>query len=127
MLWLYGIPSSERHMEAMLKARDLPQSVMSELPEHGYMYFEGDRPVAAGFLRRCEKGLAMLDNYISSPGEASELRDKAFDLITATLIEDAKRFEITTLLAFSLDRNVIIRAMKHGFVATPHIMTMMKV
>ncbi len=127
MLWRYGIPSSEKHMEAMLLARDLPKSAMLELPEHGYIYFDETRPVAAGFLRRCEKGLAMLDNYISSPSEAPELRDKAFDLITKTLIEDAKKLDITTLLAFSVEQNVLIRAMKHGFEATPHIMAMMKV
>lgn len=115
-------------LRSLLRSRDMPEDAhMVTLPEYGYIAFEQQFPIAAGFIRRCERGVAMLDSYITCAKEPPEKRDEALDLITKALVKDAKALEIITLLAFSLDQNIIIRAMKHGFVATPHVMTMLKV
>ena len=120
----YNPKLDSKHMEAMLFEHDLPKSAIEELPKYGLIFFVENRPIAIGFLRHCEGTLAMLDNYISSKNEPPELRDKAFDIITKSLIRAAKKQGITTILAYSVEQNIISRAIKHGFVATPHVMTM---
>ena len=116
----------QEYLEKMLMERDLPKSALEELPEIGYIFFDEGRAIAAGFLRKCEGNIGILDSYISSPGEPPELRNKALDIITKRLIDAANKVGISKLLAFSTDQNTIYRSVQHGFEAIPHVVTIRK-
>ncbi len=123
---LYHSDMDEKHLRSMLKNRDLEETLIKTLPKVGFVVFQDDRPIAAGFVRDCEKGIGMLDSYITSPDEDAELRNKALDWITERLIAQSERMGMTRLLAFSDTQNIIIRALNHGFVAIPHVMAIRK-
>lgn len=116
----------QKHLEAMLRERDLPKSALNELPELGYIFFDGNRPIAAGFLRKCEGEMGIIDSFITSPGEPPELRNKALDILTKRLVHTANKLGISKLLAFSLDQNTIMRGLRHGFEATTHVIIIKK-
>lgn len=125
-LVVYRPDTDEEHLRAMLKNRAMSDELVDTLPKTGFLVFESGRPIAAGFIRDCEKGIGMLDSYISSPDEDAELRNAALDMITERLIEQSELMGMTSLLAFSDTQNIIIRALQHGFVAIPHVMAIRK-
>ncbi len=116
----------EKHLRTMLKNRAMAEELIDTLPQHGFIVFSDKRPIAAGFVRCCERTIGMLDSYISSPDEPAELRNAALDMITARLIRHSENIGIITLLAFSDTQNIIIRALQHGFTAIPHVMAIRK-
>lgn len=106
-----------RHITKWLKYRQMyKSSLISELPEIGYIAYEDELPLAAGFLRRCEGGFGMIDSLITDPTAPSELRNEALDKITICILQYAKTNNINNIVAFSRDDNTLKRSLKHGFV-----------
>lgn len=96
--------------------RDMDPTLVNDLPHLGYIV-EG---IAAGFLRQCEGPYGLIDGYITNPTKTSEERNEALDIITESLINDAKAKGINHLLAFTRDNGILERAKKHGFAHLPH-------
>lgn len=111
-----------KHME-MLRYLFLQHKMNSELaydaPKTGYIVLdEGNYPVAAGFLRKCEGNYSLIDGFITDPRQPPEKRDAALDLLTKRLIKAARGRK---LMAFTTADCIITRAKKHGFAEMPHV------
>lgn len=104
----------------VLKKRDMRLSHMEDLPEVGYVVYEEDLFIAAGFLRKCEGGYGLIDSYITDPKMPPKLRDQALDLITKKLVYVSKKLNMRHIVGFSLDANTISRSQRHGFALTEH-------
>ncbi len=100
----------------------MPKDYVQELPEAGYVVIDPTTraPIAAGFIRRCEGGYALLDGYITDPTAPGEAGDAALDLLTAHVAKAAAEMGFKLLLAFCKDENTIMRAQRHGFNVLPH-------
>lgn len=107
-----------------LKSRDMDVRLSCDLPKHGLIALENDEVVAMGFIRRVEGDYAILDSYITNACMASELRDRALDVITRKLIKMAEANNIKKLIAFSQEPNIITRSMKHGMSKMPYEFTL---
>jgi len=106
----------------LLTARDVEvEDSLRCLPETGFAVFDQQFMVAAGFLRRVEGGLGLIDSYVSDPGFDGKMRHEALNLITTALIEEAKKLELRGIVAFSRDQNTICRSLDHGFQAQGHV------
>lgn len=90
---------------------------MKTLPKIGYIsLLNGQQPLAAGFLRRLEGGYAQIDTLVSNPYFGSLLRHEGIKLVVDTLLEEAKRLDLTGIVAFTNDQGVLKRAENLGFV-----------
>lgn len=98
----------------------MPIHSLETLPAEGFIALDGDLPIAAGFLRKCEGGYCMIDSLISNPEQLSEIRHKALDAISEACIELAKAYNFKHIIAFTLDKNVVLRSERHGFRVLPH-------
>lgn len=105
---------------AILKKRELKLSLADELPRIGYVVYEEDMFIAAGFLRQCEGGYGMFDSYVTNPAMPPGVRNEALEMITKRLIKAATKAEVKHVISFSLDLNTIQRAERHGFAQTEH-------
>lgn len=75
--------------------------------------------VAAGFIGRIEKiNVAIMDGLVTNPLASSEARDKALDLIVTKLIEAVQQTGVKSIMAFSEQDAIHVRARKHGFIET---------
>lgn len=75
--------------------------------------------VAAGFIGRIEKiNVAVMDGLVTNPLASSAARDKALDLIVTKLIEAVQLEGVKSIMAFSEQDAIHVRARKHGFVET---------
>ena len=106
-------------MRIMKKREKDPKEVYS-LPQIGFLVFEEDKFIGAGFLRKCEGNYGMFDSYVTDPSVPPKLRDQALEMITKNLLCTAKEVGIKYLIAFSVDDNTITRSQRHGFALTPH-------
>ncbi len=118
----FNFEAHEQIFRDLLKGRNMDvDELIQDVPIHGYIVFDDENnAVAAGFLRFIEGPYGLLDSYISRPGASSRDRNEAFDLITESLIQLSKRFSIRKLLAFSLERSLMDRAVSHGFQRVPY-------
>lgn len=110
-------------MYVLLKSRDMhnPNQHIENLPSYGLMVYSNDVPVAAGFLKMIEGGnSAILDSLITNGDLPAEQRDLALDLLVENILIDAKRLGIKHLLAFSSDKNTLVRATRFGFAQLEH-------
>lgn len=108
------------HIKFLLLARDMQSDSLDTLPAEGFVAFNEGTPVAAGFLRKCEGGYCLIDSLISNPNEPSAIRNKALDSISMACVELAKAHKFKHIIAFTVDKNVILRSEKHGFRLLPH-------
>lgn len=104
----------------LLHARGAYIPSLREFPEHGYIAYQNDEPVAAAFLRRVEGGFGQIDGLVSSPEFSSEDRHLAIEAVVSAVIEEAKKLEIRQLISFSVDESTLMRSRKHGFKRMPH-------
>ncbi len=114
-----------KHINDFFVKRETKAIELGVLPQHGLIAFEAGIPIAAGFLRCVEGQMAMLDSYITDPLADAALRDIALGRLTAKLIKLAKANNINKLMAFSVDKNTLLRACNHGFSVFPHVFTML--
>lgn len=103
-----------------LSQRGLSCALADELPELGYIAFERDEPIAAGFIRKVEPHFAQLDGLITNPMALSADRHAAIDLVVSEIIKKSKELKIRQLLAVSVDEGTLERSKKHGFQKLPH-------
>lgn len=108
--------SPEKHsidLELLFKFRELTPAMPAKF---GFGVYDLDnRPIAFGFLRMCEGDYALFDGIITNPHMNGEIRDKALDLLTKTLLMNAKSLNIKCIIGWSIDINTLKRAEKHGF------------
>lgn len=88
---------------------------MKSLPKTGYIAFYGNQPIAAGFLRRVEGGIAQIDTLTSNPYFGSQIRHEGIRVVVDSLIEDAKDLKLQGIIAFTKDEGVLNRAKSIGF------------
>lgn len=97
---------------------------MSRLPKFGITLGlpMTTTPVAAGFLRMIEgsKNTAMLDSLITNAHINPDIRNAALDDLVSKLIIWATEHDIINILAFSVDKNTLMRAKRFGFEELPH-------
>lgn len=108
----------KRHIKVIgrfLHERSIDQDFLSLLPEHGYIAYLDDHPIACGFLRKCEGGIGIVDSFCSNPKMPGQLRHQALDLIINKLVRDCKELNIKGLIAFSSDSSIIQRSLRHNF------------
>lgn len=107
----------------LLKSQSMtnPYMHLENLPAYGLMVYDHDLPVAAGFLKIVEGGKsAILDSLITNGDLPAEQRDLALDLLVENILKDAKALGIKQILAFSSDRNTLVRAQRFGFAQLEH-------
>lgn len=113
------------HLLEILQSRNSPylQHIdLKTLPKVGYIAFLGKQPIAAGFLRRLEPSLGIIDTLCSNAYFGSNARHTAIDLVVKNLIDDANRLKLTGILAFTVDDGVLSRAKSLGFHILPDTM-----
>lgn len=94
----------------------------SEMPGIGYIVYTGGIPTSAGFLRLVEGGFAQVDSIVTNPKVRGEFRHRANDALFTKLIEKAKELELKGIVGQSVDKGTLMRAEKHGFTASAHVM-----
>lgn len=108
----------------MLKSNDYPnfdKVSLKTLPKIGYIAMLGDHSIAAGFLRRVECDvIAQIDGLTSNPDFGSVLRHEAISLIVNQLILEAKQLKLQGVIAFTVDKSIIMRAEVIGFTKINH-------
>jgi hypothetical protein len=94
-----------------------------EVPGHGYMVSSiiTKEPIACGFLRE-QGSLGFIEGFTTNPDATSEERNEAMDDLTTFLLTYAKRRDIKRVIGYSLNENIVKRAVKHGFIIQPHVM-----
>ena len=110
------IMSDLKDIRSWLETRGLDGDLVDDLPEIG-MVIPG---VAAGFLRQCEGGYALMDSFVTNPIEHHKTRNDALNSIVTALLEKAKQLKLKSLLAYSTDYFTLERAKKYGFEEAPH-------
>lgn len=114
-------------IDSWLTERGLDASVIDELPEIGFLAYEGPQPIAAGFLRLMEGDrTGIIDSLVTDPKADPKLRNEANSLITEALIKAAKDKGLYQVIALTVDPNTIERAKRHAFIATPHVTLVLK-
>lgn len=97
------------------------------LPEIGFIVRDNqNKPIAAGFLRRVEGGLAQLDTYVTNAKAFAIDRHNAIDLLTQTLLNTAKNLNISGLIIITQIESIANRALKLGFTLNPHVVLGLK-
>jgi hypothetical protein len=106
-------------MQEWFSDRGLNAKWLEELPPVGFVAVHEGFPICAGFLRRCEGGMGMIDSYVTDPKASPELRDKALEVVTNQIITFAKESGLRRLIAYSVDKNTLLRAERWGFKLVP--------
>lgn len=104
----------------LLEKRGLNITLSLDLPKIGVLVTNHDLILAAGFIRRCEGDTGIFDSFITDPEAAAADRNLALDLITTELIEIAREQHLTSLIAYSIDKNTLVRSLRHGFEHSPY-------
>lgn len=108
-------------LKEWLKAHDMDvEENIQELPYLGFIAHSDNDYICAGFLRRTEGHSALLDSLITNPSQPGELRSEAIDLVVKELFKTARELKLKRLIAYSLDKNTLMRSEKHGFKRSPH-------
>lgn len=86
------------------------------LPKIGYLVLnEANGIIACGFLRKIEGGYAQLDTYATNPYAHPNVRNEAINLITDTLMADAKNHKLSAVLLLTSASSIAKRAEERGF------------
>lgn len=116
------IKHADSHIiEAWFKDRNISLEVIDSLPLYGYVgYYEG-KPVCMGFIRQCEGDFALIDGLIADKDVHYDIRSQVLDSVVVELIKLSKELQLKTLIAFSSNKNTIMRAIRHGFIVTSDV------
>lgn len=108
------------HLIDWLHIRGMHFELADEVPEIGFLVYQDDTPIAAGFLRRLENSrVALVDSWITNPNEAPSLRNQALQLLYKRLIQSARALGLRGLLAYTTDDHTLTRAQRGGFEKLP--------
>lgn len=108
------------HVCSWLEARGLSVPSEDDFPKIGFIIQHEGQFICCNFLRMVEGGYAQLDGMTSNPAIPAKLRDIANDLITCALLKAAKELKVKRIIAYSQDKNTLLRSYRHGFVEQPH-------
>jgi hypothetical protein len=86
----------------------------------------GKQPTAAGFLRKVEGNLSMMDGLTSNAFFGSLVRHESLKLIVNQLIKDANNMKSEGILAFTNSPDVLKRAKTVGFEPITDVMMVLK-
>lgn len=112
-----------KFLNSWLKERGHKELERFSLPPIGVVVLEEETPIAVCFLRRCEGLLGIIDGLATNPAAASALRHEAIDTAVRVIIEQARIYGITALVAWSKDAGTLVRAFdRHGFRQLPDTM-----
>ena len=89
------------HVKTLLVSREMNPDLIYSLPEYGVIVLDKSGPIAAGFLRRIEGSMGMLDSYITNPLSLKEDRQIALRLVTKHLVNVSETLGIHKLIAFT--------------------------
>lgn len=119
--WDKNLSAPKNAFSKLLKAHAMSKELIRFLPETGFIFCDDrEDPIAAGFLRKVEGRVGILDSYISNPKMDSQIRNEMLNRITERLIVKAKHFQMRQLFAWSLYPEIIKRACDHGFKQSAH-------
>lgn len=107
------------HLVSWLEKRNLPKNLAEDLPTIGLIAFKDSLPIAVAFLRQTEGNLGIFDGLCTNPDAPAHMRHFAIDKLTAEIIDIAKDFEFTAIIAWSEDAGTLERSVKHGFRRMP--------
>lgn len=108
-------------VEWMVK-RGLTPPEADEMPKNGYVVYDDETPVSYGSLRLIEGNHALAGDLVTNPECLPQVRSKANDMIILTLIKKAKELKVKTIIAYSQDKNTLLRSEKLGFTRLPHVL-----
>lgn len=94
-----------------LKRHGVPPSTWSDLPKIGFII----PGVAAGFIRDCENGIGMVDNFVTNSLCSKLTRNVALDTILEQLKKQPFRYNIVA----TADAGLGFRFQKHNFKYAP--------
>lgn len=114
-----------------LEARELRVPPINEMPHLGYLVhnlqsedlvhnLQGGHFIAAGFIRRVEGSFGLFDSLVTNPDSTPEERNSALDIVVNQLLTEAKARGMKKLIAFSEDKNTLLRSERFGFVKLSH-------
>lgn len=95
--------------------RKVSQIQYQDIPLIGFMATVDGHPMASGFLRIIEDGMALMDGFILNPEYPRHLKNEILDGIVLKLFKKAEEYELRGILAYSHSDGIIERAQKHGF------------
>lgn len=108
-------------LKGWLKNYDKTSDLADELPDIGLMVTDEDGKIAAGFLRRVEGGFFLMDSLIANPESSGKRRYQAIDLLVQGLLAKARELGLKKVLAFTRERAILKRSVKHGFRILDHV------
>lgn len=114
------VPIQKEHVEVIHGWFDFYKIPRTPIPSVGFIA-EEDGLIAAAFLRKIEGGFGLFDGLIANPESSGKRRSLALDAVVQRLKEEAARLEITKILAYSSDKAVVRRSLKHGFEMQPDV------
>ncbi len=89
--------------------------VPKDVPKVGFIAVKDHKLVAAVFLRRVEGGYGQIDGLVSNPTSSPEDRNKAIDLVSTKIMEQAKKLCPNGVLMMTKCKNTLMRSQKYGF------------
>lgn len=109
------------HINSLYASHSLPPKSGECLPKLGYVAYQGDTPIASGFLRMVEGGYCQIDSLVTNKDAASDLRHKALTLLVDTLVNEAKALNLKGIFATTVDNGTLARAISLGFRVLPYV------
>lgn len=103
-------------MQEWLDQRGIHLPDHEQLPDFGLVAYDGETPVAMGFLRLAEGNYAILDGLITNPTSSPLTRDASLDELVVAITRESDRRGIAKLVAWTRDENTKVRSDKHGFI-----------
>lgn len=93
----------------------------NRLPAIGYIAYNASGcPVAAGFLRKVEGGMAQIDDYMTNPDANRTDRRVGIDEVTVKILSTAKECGIKDITGLSTVDSIVEISQNHGFILAPH-------
>lgn len=118
-------PFKFKHMDMLLdmhsshKYDQMNTIAYKTLPKIGYIAYQDDMPIAAGFLRRVEPCYAQIDTLVSNAYCGAILRNEGIRLVVENLLNEAKRLKLKGIIAHTRDKGTLERAEALGFHIVP--------
>lgn len=107
-------------LKEWISKRDISTEFTDSIPELGFMVYEQDEKIAAGFIRLCEGGYGIIEGFTSNPNKSPSIRNEALDLLLNHMLLSSKSINLKILWGYTTDKNTKERSMRHGFVCLPH-------
>lgn len=117
-------PFRAHHLDLLnswLEAHGENSAHLEDLPVLGFMvYTPEDKPIAAGFLRRCEGQMGIFDSLVTDPSFSSRDRHEALKLLVPYILDIGRQIKMTRVIAFTRHPAIIERAKSNGFEQQAH-------